>query len=219
MKTPSHSALSSFLCSAILTSAFIPSGGGAQFAAMGAPAAQAAAQAALNGLRAQGFAVGAELALPAPAAIPVSAAPAAAAPATAAQSPLTPEVMDKMLKYLVTDGVDRETAPLIANALGLSATGQAWSSRQAAMTVGGEVGISHSFSISRGSDQDLLVGHRLPGFLHSFRARRDGTVVAGIVIDLTTYAVTVLDRDQAQPELDSELTLWADSIDHLIAAH
>ena len=76
MRMPSHDALCSFVFSLLLTSAVIPSSGNVSLAAAGAPAAQMAATAVLNGLRAQGLPGGAGLALPSPAATPSAATPA-----------------------------------------------------------------------------------------------------------------------------------------------
>ena len=213
MRMPSHTALCSFVFSLLLTSALIPSGGDVALASTGAPAVQMAVQSALNGLRAQGFAGGATVELPAPAASPL-AAPAAAAPDQA--SPLTPEVMRKMLLYIAANGKDKDVIPLVANTLGLSATGQTWAGRS--VGVRDESKVLYCFYVSRGSEEDILVSITTPDIVQAFRAHRDGKIVTAFTYDLAAQKMAVRAPAEAQPDLDSALRIWADYINDRPAA-
>lgn len=213
MRMPSHTTLCSFVFSLLLTSALIPSAGNVSLAAAGAPAAQMAVQTVLNGLRAQGFAGSAESILPSPAATPASAS--AAAPKAAPS--LTPEVMGKMLKLIAEKGVDRDLIAVMANSLGLSASGQTWASRSISATSGD--GSIHGFYISRGAEQDLVISLGVPGkAVYAYRTRRDGTATAAVVLDLQTRQTTMRSPDEAQKSLDAEVALWSGVVSNTATA-
>jgi hypothetical protein len=194
----------------------MPSGGNTQLAAAGAPAVQAAVQTALNGLRAQGVVIGADLALPAPISAPASAPVATVPPPLVATSPLTPEILNKIVRYIALSGIDRETAAVLANPLGLSASGQTWASRQVAVE-DSQNHYTHGFAVSRGTDQDIYLSKRLPDSIHAFRATRDGKVVGALFAIPSTGQVSMRDPAEAQAEFDDEAKLWADNIDALLA--
>jgi hypothetical protein len=208
MSKPSYASLYSFVFSLLLTSAMIPSAGNVSLAAAGAPAAQMAATAVLNGLRAQGLPGGADLALPAPASTPA----AAPTPVRLASDPaLNPTVLQKVLAMMVDKGVDRELLATVANPLGLTATGQTWASRS--LTFKQNDGVLHGFYISRGSEQDLVISDAIPGkSMYVYRAHRDGTASAAIVMDLQTRAVTTRDPSEAQQSLNAEWALWTQTV-------
>ena len=134
----------------------------------------------------------------------------AAAPASA--TPLTPEVMGKMLILIAEKGGDHDFPAILANALGLTASGQSWAGRSIALPENGRV---HGFAISRGADQDLLItlGPAVfsgTGTGYCYRARRDGTVTAAIVFDVQTQHITALAPADAQKGLNAELAIWND---------
>src|SRR4051812_9622190 len=114
MRMPSHTQLSSFIFSAILTSALVPSNGAVALAAAGAPGAQLAVESVMNGLRAQGVA-GSSLVLPPP--VPSPSAAAAASPTPPGS--LTPELLKKILQLIASRGVDQQIPADFANPLGL----------------------------------------------------------------------------------------------------
>ena len=200
----SHNNLYSFVFSLILTSAMIPSSGNVTMAAAGAPAAQMAATAVLSGLRAQGLAGGADVALPAPASTP-AAIPVAARPA--AGPTLTPETMAKLLKLVADKGVDRDLNPLAASTLGLVNSGQTWASR--AVNWKENNGTLHSFYVNRGTDQDLAISLAIPDkTIYGYRFHRDGTVITAFTFDMATRQITMLSADQAQKPLDAQVAFW-----------
>lgn len=201
MRIPSHNTLCSFVFSLLLTSALIPSSSNVSLAAAGAPAAQMAATAVLNGLRAQGLAGGAEVALPSPAATP-----AAVSPVSSPAPTLTPEIMVKLTKLVADKGVDRELIPLVANTLGLTPAGQTWASRSVSYTETN--GTGHSFYISRTADPDLVIALNVPGKTYGFRLHRDGTAVAAFVFDIPTRQITMLTSAEAQKSTDGQVAFW-----------
>jgi hypothetical protein len=219
MRMPSHSALCSFVFSLILTSALIPSNGDVSLAAVGAPGAQMAVQSMLNGLRAEGFSAGSELALP-PSVPAPSAAPAAAVPTPA--SPLTPELLGKMMKVLALTGKDHAVPAYIANPLGLTATGQNWPDRQIMITedVNDPAAFRHGIASSLGSDLDLALAQSRPEAQVSyfFRIHRDGTLVTVVAVDKKTGAITMRAPAEAQADMNLEIAFWTAHIDELIPA-
>lgn len=210
MRMPSQTTLCSFIFSLLLTSALIPAPGNVSLAAAGAPAAQMAAQTILKGLRGEGIAGSAELALPTPSATP--AATAASTPAVSVSvTGLTSELMAKMLKLIASQGVDREFLAPLANALGIGAAGQAWSSRS--ITAGDAASGVHGFYISRGNDQDIVATLMVTGkSLYCYRAHRDGTVVAAFIGDVATQKITPRDLPDAQKGFDTEISLWSSMV-------
>jgi hypothetical protein len=212
MRMQSHTALCSFIFSMILTSAFVPTSGDAALAAAGAPAVQAAVQSALNGLRAQGFAGSAGIALPpAPAETPTAAPPASL---PAASGPVfNAEVMNKVLQLISSKGKDGTVSPAIASTLGLT-SGETWLDHKVAVIAPDKM--NHGFAISRGADQDVVLYVRYPDTVHIFRAHRDGTLVAALTYNNQTQAIVVLPIAEAQAEHASELAIWAGSIDKLL---
>lgn len=211
MRKPSYNALCSFVFSILLTSAFVPSNGEVALASAGAPGVQMALQSALNGMRGQTFAGGAQAALPAPAstpaAIPVS--------APASGSALTPEVLNKLLQLVATKGGDKEMSASFVNALGLSPANQGWPDRQ--LTTLGSDNFIHVFIISRGSNPDLVMYYRDGNNVHAFRSTRDGKALGALNFDTQSKVITVRTADEAQKELDDELGFWSRSVDKLLA--
>ena len=217
MRMPSHSALCSFVFSLILTSAFVPSSGDVSLAAVGAPGVQMAVQSMLNGLRAEGFPGGAEFALPPSVSAP-NAAPAATAPTPA--SPLSPELLGKMMKVGALIGKDRAVPAYIANPLGLTATGQVWPARQVSVTgdANDPAAFLHGIAYSLGSDQDLALVQARPEaqVYYFFRIHRDGTLVTVLAFDRKTNAITMRAPAEAQADLNTEIAFWTANADGLI---
>jgi hypothetical protein len=203
---PSHTTLCSFVFSTLLTSAFVPSAGNVALAAAGAPAVQMAVQSALNGLRAEGMAAGADLTLASPGALP------ATAPATAAPKPisaLTPQLLDKMLRLVTSLGDDHAVPAKFATPLGFAV---GWPVHQLAVNDADGI-TAHDFAVHRGSDEDLLVFRHDAINGQFYRCHRDGKIVAGINFDPKSGQVTTLALDDAQKRLDAEFAFWAANAD------
>jgi hypothetical protein len=121
--------------------------------------------------------------------------------------PLTPEVLGKLLGLMVDKGLDNDVPPFIANALGLTGSGQTWPGRS--LTAIDKEGTVRGFYVSRGADQDLLISYAPTHKIgRAYRARRDGTVIAAFMFDPDTRQLTMLDPAEAQTSLDAELTIW-----------
>jgi hypothetical protein len=131
------------------------------------------------------------------------------APLFAQSSPLTPDLLSKILSTIATFGVNRDIPAPLANPLGLSASGQNWPTRQIVTKDSGPV-LLHSFAVDLGNQQDVAITARTSDSIHVFRARRDGKAVAAIIFDLTTHKITVRNPVEAQKELDAEFAYWAD---------
>jgi hypothetical protein len=192
----------------------MPSTGDVSLAAAGAPAAQMAVSAALNGLRAEGFAGSAELALPSPVGTP------AAASATASAKPapiITPEQMAKLLKLLDEKGGDNAFPAVIANPLGLGAPGQAYMART--LAAGDPAGLIRGFAISKGSEQDIVISNVTAGKnAYLYRAHRDGTLVAAIIGDAATQKVISWNVADAQKSYLAEVALWTGMVSAPVTA-
>ncbi len=148
-----------------------------------------------------------------------SVARAAGTPPPAAASPgamLTPALLAKVLRLIDLRGVQREVPPNYANALGMTASGQAWPDRQQAATQGK---VLHGFAVSLGADQDVVVSVRDDAELRVFRVRRDGgMVVAACIVDLGDGDITMRAPAEAQAQLDDEMRFWATYVDQLLGA-
>ena len=99
-----------------------------------------------------------------------------AAGASSSNSPLTPEVLGKMLDLIVRKGFDREVPAPIASALGLSSTGHTWPSRQVASHES-RPDYLHGFAIHRKGEQGLAISLRTPSGIHAYRTERNGKLV------------------------------------------
>ena len=139
--------------------------------------------------------------------------PAAAVPSPGAM--LTPALLGKVLRLIDLRGVEREVPPNYANALGMTASGQAWPDRQQAATQGK---VLHGFAVSRGTDQDVVISVRDDVELRVFRVRRDGgMVVTACIVDLGDGDITMRAPAEAQAQLDEEMRFWATYVDQLLA--
>lgn len=136
--------------------------------------------------------------------VALAATSASPAPAQA----LNPEIMGKMLKLIAEQGVDREMLSPVANALGLTASGQTWASRS--VTFQEDNGALHGFYISRGADPDLVISVVKDGrTIYAYRAQRDGTATAAVVFDTQSQQITMRAPAESQDSLDVELALWS----------
>ncbi len=144
-------------------------------------------------------------------------APASKTVSPAAAPPLTPEVMDKMLKLIAAHGTNRETAEALAGALGLADPGKSWPNRQMEIE-DAKYHYSHGFAVSRGSDQDILLSRRTKDSIYAFRAHRDGKVVKALIANFKTGKITMRDPAEAQADFGAECSLWAANADHLLPA-
>jgi hypothetical protein len=131
----------------------------------------------------------------------------------AQNSPLTPELMGRMLQVITLKGNDGKVGPSIANPLGLSAAGQGWPWRRIASNATDE--LVHGFGVSREHDQDILVYVRRPTDLLVIRADRDGKAVTALISNTQFTKITMLSPADAQEKLDFELRFWAKNIDEI----
>jgi hypothetical protein len=131
----------------------------------------------------------------------------------AQNSPLTPQLMSRMLQLITLKGDDGNVALGFANRLGLSATGQGWPWRKIASNATDQ--LVHVFGVSRGNDQDILVYVRRPTDLLIIRAHRDGKAVAALISGRQIEKMAMLSPAEAQKELDHELLFWANNIDKI----
>jgi len=129
----------------------------------------------------------------------------------AQNSPLTPELMRRMLQVITLKGNDGNVGTGIANPLGLSATGQRWPWRRIGSNATDK--LVHVFGVSRGPDQDIVVYVRRPTDLVIFRANRDGKAVTALISNTQLTETTMLSPADAQEKLDFELRFWAKNID------
>ncbi len=142
----------------------------------------------------------------------------AQAPATTqvSGSALTAELMAKMLQLIERRGTDHEMGARLASFLELSAGGQVWLYRSVTAP-GTQDKMQHGFFVSRGSDQDIVIGRRSDRDAHLFRAHRDGKVVLALSVDIKTNEILMRPPFDAQAEFESEVKLWAGGIDRLLA--
>lgn len=127
---------------------------------------------------------------------------------------LTPDLLNKLLDLDARKGTDREAAAPIANALGLTASGQAWPIREIATPDAETPSVLHGFAVNRGAARDIIVTRRNPDKIRVFRAQRDGVVVSAMIFDLQTRQATIRVPAEAQAELDAEFTHWAGAFGH-----
>ncbi|MES2326477.1 MAG: hypothetical protein V4499_03995 [Pseudomonadota bacterium] len=147
----------------------------------------------------------------------VAALPSAAAPSFPAGGQTTTQVfLDKMTRLILSKGVDKAVSVDYVNALGLTPAGQDWPDHQIAADATDKT--SHAFTISRGTDQDLvLYVRRTDGIFYVFRASRGGKSLAALTVNPQTHVITKRDADAVQKELDDEFAFWAHNVDKLLA--
>ena len=127
--------------------------------------------------------------------------------ARAQDSPLKPEILNKILQWMVTNGGDVESPAVLTSALGFTDVGQKWSSREVDAH-DDRPGFLHGFAISRGDEQDIALILRGPDSIHVFRVHRNGVLVRAVVYDFKTRQITMDSPDEGQKGLDVELKFW-----------
>ena len=141
-----------------------------------------------------------------------SSAPGAAA--AAAGSPLTPDLLAKMLTLVSTKGHDGKIAPRFANGLGLTAAGQTWIDREAqAANAAGD----HYIDVGQGPDSEILLTLRTPKAVTAYRVRRDGELLSALSVDIATHALTMSSPADAQADFAAECAFWTQNIDGFLA--
>jgi hypothetical protein len=96
--------------------------------------------------------------------------------ARAQSSPLTPEVLKKILQLMVSVGKDFESPAILATALGFTVAGQPWPNREIEAKES-RPNFLHGFSETRGDEPDILITLRGLDSIRAFRAHRDGKIV------------------------------------------
>jgi hypothetical protein len=132
-----------------------------------------------------------------------------------ATATLSPGTLNKILQLIASKGEDGNVGAKVANALGMTAAGQPWADHKIAVASPDKV--IHGFTISRGSDEDVIIYARWPDGIHIFRAHRDGKLVAALSFNPQTRMITTRDAAAARQELDDEFTFWTRSVDGLLA--
>jgi tetratricopeptide (TPR) repeat protein len=135
------------------------------------------------------------------------------APNTA--SPLTSQLLSKMLQLVSTQGVDKELDAKLANALGFCEVGKNWLERQFTVK-GAPSNAQHVFAISRGDGQDFMVALQGLNSLHAYRVHRDGKVAAALVFDIPNGKITMGTPAEAQADLNAEMNIWTENVDALV---
>ena len=128
-------------------------------------------------------------------------------------SPLSPALLNKVLDLIARKGIDREQAPLLANALGFAEAGQTWPYRQAVIIDSSN--FDHGFAIGRNSGKDIVLVRRDMTSLYVFRVHRDGSVIIALIVNLQSHQITVRAPTDAQNDLNGEIAFWA----HAFEAH
>jgi hypothetical protein len=139
-----------------------------------------------------------------------------AAPAT--HQRLTPELWQKMQQLNTAQGTDNDVSTKIANALGMTATGQGWPGhRFGALEHVNDSNLSQRiYVVSRGADQDVLLTRGTAGVLFVYRIHRDGTLVAALSLNRETKEITMRNPAEAEADLEGEFAFWAANVDHLL---
>ena len=150
----------------------------------------------------------------APTAKPDSTGPAQ--PAT--KSPVTPDMLARILKFIASAGHDGELPATIAGPLGLATAAQAWPDRQFAVQ-GDETGTVHAIAISRAADSDLVFSVRGPAAITVFRAHRDGTLVDAVDFFPGTQQSMKAPPGQARTDFAAECAFWSKTMAALDAAN
>ena len=137
------------------------------------------------------------------------------APAGGAVQPLSPAVRDQVLDLIAGFGIDRDLPPIIANALGLSASGQTWPYKEmdSEVDLGKSSGSRHIFAINRGAAPDLVIALRTGNAMLVFRTRRDGQVVTALSWDTSAAGVVMRTPAEAQADLNAEFSYWTRNVD------
>lgn len=210
MNMPSRDTLSSFLYSAILTSALIPAAGPAQLAAMGSPAVQAAVQNAMAGLRAHG-AAGVD-AMPTP--DPVSTPVAMIAPQATQDPILSKADLTKILDFVTQVNSVNNLKPVGCVPLSLCAPNAEWPANAGGRKMADERRIVAR--VGRDGQQDLVITVASGNTIRAYRIHRDGTCVKAIQLDLTNLSApaVVIDPVDAQNQIKVALADLVTSIDH-----
>ena len=125
-----------------------------------------------------------------------------------AQSPsLTPDLLNKLLALTSAKGENVELPAALANPLELTTAGQNWKSRSVAFP-DPRPGFHHAFSVSAGSNQDVVFTVRSMESIHCLRVQRSGEIVNAMIYILQTGQVTIIGHAEARKELDAEVAFW-----------
>ncbi|HEY3887958.1 MAG TPA: hypothetical protein VGL73_05240 [Caulobacteraceae bacterium] len=130
------------------------------------------------------------------------------------QTPLTPDLTAKLMTLAATKGHGGKVAPRFANSLGLTATGQIWTGREAEA----DNSAGHHFvDVGPGPNGEILLTLLTPNAVTAYRVRRDGTLLSALSADVATRAITMLSPADAQPSFAAECAFWAQHIDSFLA--
>jgi hypothetical protein len=128
---------------------------------------------------------------------------------TSAQvSALAPDLLTKLLDLVANKGSAVEVPAAVGNALGLSAKGQRWPSRQIS-SPDRNSGFHHLFGVGTGTRQDVIFVLRYPdNKLLVIPSHRNGNAAAALIYDTTTRQITMLTSAEGRKSLDAKITWW-----------
>jgi hypothetical protein len=130
------------------------------------------------------------------------------APASTQSPTLTPDLLNNLLGLVARKSEHLEIPANAANSLGLTAIGQSWMSNSIAIP-DARPGFHHAFSVSAGSDQDIVFTFRIPDSMYLYSAQRSGKIVSAEIYAVKTGQITMIALMEAQKGLDAEIAFWA----------
>lgn len=126
----------------------------------------------------------------------------------AQNSPPAPEVMNKLVRIVVQNGLELDVPSQFSNALGLSPRGQTF--HCISLAVMGSDKTQSNLAIMSERDETVLVSKRQLNTLSMWRIQRDGKVLSALVAEMTSpLSITMRTPAEAQPEVNAVLKYWA----------
>jgi hypothetical protein len=113
-----------------------------------------------------------------------------------------------------TKGHDGKVAPRFANSLGMTATGQVWTGREAQAN---DPAGHHFVDIGPGANGETLLTLLTPTTVTAYRVGHNGALLSALSADITTHAITMLSLADAQAGFAAEGAFWAQHVDSFLA--
>jgi len=125
-------------------------------------------------------------------------------------TPLSPNLLNRILALIAEHGVDGELPAAPAGTLGFANNGEAWPDRE----IGGRDDESdsstplHNIAVGSGTDEDLLFIYWAEGVSHCIRVHRNGQVATAIVSDPSSAKDKFIPAATARREVNAEFEFW-----------
>jgi tetratricopeptide (TPR) repeat protein len=125
-------------------------------------------------------------------------------------TPLSPDLLNKILALIEEHGVDVELSSTVANRLGFASKGSVWPARE----IGAREDESdsstplHNLWVHPGANGDFLVSHWADGASDLMRVSRDGKVVKAMIDDPGGVGSESIPVAVAQNEVNAEFEFW-----------